>query len=78
MKPFNLCIIKPNKSAFSETFIQEHIDRLPGNKKVLYGGAFPVYDHEGKFLIRSKIGLLSYLIQKKYLAEKILKYVQKH
>lgn len=65
MEPFNLCIIKPNKNAFSETFIQEHIDRLPGNKKVLYGGAFPVYDNEGRFLIRSKLGLLSYLIQKK-------------
>jgi colanic acid/amylovoran biosynthesis glycosyltransferase len=65
MEPFNLCIIKPNKDAFSETFIQEHINRLPGNKKVLYGGAFPVYDDEGKFLIRSKFGLLSYLIQKK-------------
>jgi glycosyltransferase involved in cell wall biosynthesis len=64
-KPFNLCIIKPNKDAFSETFIQEHIDRLPGNKKVLYGGAFPVYDHNGKYLIKSKFGLLSYLIQKK-------------
>jgi len=63
--PFNLCIIKPNKDAFSETFIQEHIDRLPGNKKVLYGGAFPVYDHEGNYLIKSKLGLLSYLIQKK-------------
>ncbi len=62
---YNLCIIKPNKSAFSETFIQEHIDRLAGNKKVLYGGAFPVYDEEGNYLIKSKLGLLSYLIQKK-------------
>ncbi|GAB2985610.1 glycosyltransferase [Mucilaginibacter puniceus] len=65
MEPFNLCIIKPNKDVFSETFIQEHIDRLPGNKKVLYGGSFPVYDHEGKYLIKSKPGLLSYLIQKR-------------
>jgi len=65
MEPFSLCIIKPNKDAFSETFIQEHINRLPGNKKVLYGGAFPVYDHEGKFLIKSWFGLLSYIIQKK-------------
>jgi glycosyltransferase involved in cell wall biosynthesis len=65
MEPFNLCIIKPNKDAFSETFIQEHIDRLPGNKKVLYGGSFPVYDHEGKYLIKTKLGLLSYLIQKR-------------
>lgn len=62
---FNLCIIKPNKDAFSETFIQEHINRLPGNKKVIYGGAFPVYDHNGKYLIQSYLGLLSYLIQKR-------------
>ena len=67
---YNLCIIKPNKSAFSETFIQDHIDRLGGNKKVIYGGAFPVYDHEGKFLIKSRIGLLSYLIQKKIFKRK--------
>lgn len=65
MEQFNLCIIKPNKDSFSETFVREHIERLPGNKKVLYGGVFPVYDHEGKYLIRSPFGLLSYLIQKK-------------
>jgi colanic acid/amylovoran biosynthesis glycosyltransferase len=65
MEQFNLCIIKPNKDSFSETFVKEHIERLPGNKKVLYGGVFPVYDHEGKYLIRSLLGLLSYLIQKK-------------
>ncbi|MEO8886453.1 MAG: glycosyltransferase [Mucilaginibacter sp.] len=70
MKPFNLCIIKPNKDAFSETFIQEHINRLPGNKKVLYGGSFPVYDDEGNYLIKSKIGLLSYLIQKRVFKKK--------
>jgi colanic acid/amylovoran biosynthesis glycosyltransferase len=65
METFNLCIIKPNKDTFSETFVREHINRLPGNKKVLYGGAFPVYDHEGKYLIKGIFGLLSYLIQKK-------------
>lgn len=67
MEAFNLCIIKPNKDAFSETFVQEHIDRLPGNKKVIYGGAFPVYDHEGRFLVKSIFGLVSYLIQKRLL-----------
>jgi glycosyltransferase involved in cell wall biosynthesis len=69
MEAFNLCIIKPNKEAYSETFIQEHINRLPGNKKVLYGGSFPVYDDEGKYLIKSKMGLLSYLIQKRVFKE---------
>lgn len=70
MDAFNLCIIKPNGNAFSETFIQEHINRLPGNKKVLYGGAFPVYDDQGKFLIKSKLGLISYLIQKRIFKKK--------
>jgi len=65
MEQFNLCIIKPNKDSVSETFVREHIERLPGNKKVVYGGVFPVYDHEGKYLIRSLFGILSYLIQKK-------------
>lgn len=65
MGEFNLCIIKPNNNAFSETFIEEHIKRLPGNKKVLWGGAFPVYDNEGKFIITSKWKLLLYLIQKR-------------
>jgi len=70
---YNLCIIKPNKSAFSETFIQAHIERLAGNKKVLYGGAFPVYDDKGKTLIHSKLGLLSYLIQKRLFKRKNIK-----
>jgi glycosyltransferase involved in cell wall biosynthesis len=65
MEAFNLCIIKPNKESYSETFIQEHINRLTGNKKVLYGGVFPVYDDEDKFLIKGTFNLLSYLIQKK-------------
>ena len=62
---YNLCIIKPNRSSFSETFIQAHIENLAGNKKVLYGGTFPVYDHEGNFLIRSYWSILSYLIKKR-------------
>jgi glycosyltransferase involved in cell wall biosynthesis len=65
MPLYNLCIIKPNKGTVSETFITEHINRLAGNKRVLYGGSFPVYDHNGRYLIRSKIGLLSYIIQKR-------------
>lgn len=70
MGTYNLCIIKPNQSAFSETFIQQHIERLSGNKKVLYGGAFPVYQENGKFLIQSKIDLISYLFQKKILGKR--------
>src|SRR5476651_7570 len=67
---YNLCIIKPNKGSVSETFIAAHINRLAGNKKVLYGGSFPVYDENDQYLIRSKIGLLSYIIQKRLFKRK--------
>jgi len=64
---FNLCIIKPNASVYSETFIQNHIDNLTGNIFVLYGGAFPVYQQNGSYLIQSKLDLLIYLFQKRIL-----------
>ena len=64
---FNLCIIKPNASVYSETFIQNHIDNLAGNIFVLHGGAFPVYQQNGSYLIQSKLDLLIYLFQKRIL-----------
>lgn len=70
MKSYTLCIIKPNNVTYSETFIQAHIDRLSGEKKVLYGGSFPVYKQDGSYLISSKWGLLSYLIQKRIFRKK--------
>lgn len=65
MSHYNLCIVKPNRSSFSETFVDNHIQYLRGNKTVLYGGSFPVYQNNGQFLIPSKLGLLSYLFQKR-------------
>jgi glycosyltransferase involved in cell wall biosynthesis len=37
----NLCIVQPNKITYSETFIQNHIKKLPAAVTVLYGGWFP-------------------------------------
>lgn len=62
---YNLCIIKPNKEVYSETFVQNHIDFLSGNKFVLYGGDFPLFKPDGTYLITSKFKLLIYLIQKR-------------
>jgi colanic acid/amylovoran biosynthesis glycosyltransferase len=39
----NICIIYPNKSSSSETFIQQHINHLPCTVFKLYGGWFPSY-----------------------------------
>jgi len=34
----NICIIHPNKFAYSETFIHNHIRYLPANVHTLYSG----------------------------------------
>lgn len=64
------CIIKPNSTSYSETFIDAHIKLLPGHKKVLYGGFFPLYSDNNVFLIKSKLGLLNYLFNKTILKKK--------
>ena len=40
----NICVVHPNRSAFSETFIRNHIKFLPANVFALYGGWFPAFD----------------------------------
>lgn len=65
-----LCIIKPNPSTYSETFIQSHIDFLPMEKKILYGGVFPLYKEDGSFLIPTFWGIASYLFQKRVMKKR--------
>ena len=36
-----ICVIQPNKAAYSETFIRNHIEHLPGEIYKLYGDWFP-------------------------------------
>lgn len=86
MDSFNLCIIKPNKDSYSETFIQSQIDLLAGEKHVLYGGDFPLHKHDGQFLISSWFGILTYLIQKRVLKRRdipvrnkfLVRYLKEH
>lgn len=49
--PFNLCIVTPDKNAYSETFIHAHITKLPAKIKVLYGGSYPQFQEDGKRLL---------------------------
>ena len=37
-RSIRICIITTNKAAYSETFIRNHIERLPFEKSALYGG----------------------------------------
>lgn len=66
----NICISKPNGINYSETFIDSQVNLLPGNKKVVYGGFFPLFGHQKTYLIQSRSGLLEYLIRKRIFHQK--------
>jgi colanic acid/amylovoran biosynthesis glycosyltransferase len=52
MEVKRICIIYPNKTSSSETFIKAHVDHLPGEIKVLYGGWFPKFSDGDKLIIQ--------------------------
>jgi glycosyltransferase involved in cell wall biosynthesis len=55
MKKLNICIVNPNRNAYSETFIRNHIKHLPGNILFLYGGWFPAFDKNDQRIADSYI-----------------------
>jgi len=50
-----VCIIGRATSAYSETFIRAHIERLPAEVKVLYGGWLPLYTEDDRPLISTSL-----------------------
>lgn len=48
-----ICIVAPEKDAYSETFIRSHIENLPTTVRLLYDGFFPTKTDEGKSLVPS-------------------------
>ncbi|MDF9801096.1 colanic acid/amylovoran biosynthesis glycosyltransferase [Catalinimonas alkaloidigena] len=66
MSSTKLCIITTNKKVYSETFIRNHIDKLPFWKKTLYNGHLPVlYEWNTD---RPLSNLLLYKIRTKFFA----------
>ena len=49
--PARLCIVSPNRNAYSETFIAAHLERLPGVALVLTDGHLPRRDADGALLL---------------------------
>lgn len=50
---YRICIIAPEKDAYSETFIRAHIENMPGEVFSLYGMEFPTYKDNGEPLLSS-------------------------
>ena len=48
-----VCVISPNKGAYSQTFIQAQVDRLPARIKRLHGngGVYPKFTDDGRSLL---------------------------
>jgi colanic acid/amylovoran biosynthesis glycosyltransferase len=59
-----ICIIQPNKEAYSETFIRAQIERLPAHVQVLYGGYFPKYKGNGRRLSPWPVAVLTRALRK--------------
>jgi len=38
-----ICIVSPARDAYCETFVRAHIERLPAEVEVIYGGTFPLF-----------------------------------
>jgi len=52
-----VCIIHPNKFAYSETFIRAHIEKLPATVTVIHYGSwsFPIYQQEDRQILPSDL-----------------------
>lgn len=56
----SICLIHPNKSAYSETFIHGHIHHLPAKVHVIYGLEMLTHqEKEDKLLVPSQLRILS-------------------
>ncbi len=61
-KRLSICVVHPSENAHSETFIRQHIERLPARS--IYGGPWPTWYSNGTPLMRQRllmkgIGLLA-------------------
>ena len=45
-RKINICVVQPNKNAYSETFIRNHVKYLPANIFNTYGPWWPEFDGE--------------------------------
>src|SRR5678815_307531 len=52
-----LCIVHPNKSAYSETFIHNHLEKLPAQIFGLHTGWFPTLTGDGRRLMPIALAL---------------------
>ncbi|MEI8307581.1 MAG: glycosyltransferase [Chloroflexales bacterium] len=52
-----LCVIRPNRESFSESFIEAHVRGLPADIRVLYGGWFPRWRDHHRLLLPPPLGV---------------------
>ena len=75
----NICLVSVHHSAYSETFIRAHVERLPAKVSHLYGGYMPLYNSEGDLFVQSsfykKFPSLIFLFASKKNIELIEKYL---
>jgi glycosyltransferase involved in cell wall biosynthesis len=53
-----VCLIQPNRNSYSETFIRNHAERLPGRVRMLHSGWFPTRREDDSRLLRLPLELV--------------------
>jgi glycosyltransferase involved in cell wall biosynthesis len=49
-----VCVVRPSRSHYSQTFVEAHIRRLPATVKVLHGGYFPQLTQDDLWLLSTR------------------------
>ena len=49
-----VCVVRPSRAAYSETFVEAHIRRLPARVVVLHGGYFPQFTQDDRPLLSAR------------------------
>jgi colanic acid/amylovoran biosynthesis glycosyltransferase len=52
-RKLNICVVHPSEGVYSETFIRQHVEMLPGDS--VYGGPWPTWYNGGLPLIRWRL-----------------------
>jgi glycosyltransferase involved in cell wall biosynthesis len=59
-----VCVVRPDRSAYSQTFVDAHIRRLPATVKVLHGGYFPQFTEDDRPLLSAQARALAIVREK--------------
>lgn len=65
-----VCVVRPSREAYSQTFVEAHIRCLPAEVKVLHGGYFPQFTQDDRPLLPVAARALALVREKAFAASR--------